>query len=214
LIKRLNKPPMQQPASFFCLRTQDNSWQLLATDTGQHDYNPLSVSTALTYVDKEERDWHEARIREFPGKTILLSHHQLFSAYSQIGPRDVTGKLNPVNPELKKAYDQLRGTGKPIAAWFWGHEHNLCVYQPYHDLARGRCLGHSAIPVFVQDKPYQVLTDLSDPPGIIAAATLSKTPDIYAHGFATIALAPGKATVDYYEDRNGSAFKLYSEKIK
>jgi hypothetical protein len=214
LIKRLNKVPMQQPASFFCLRTQDNSWQLLAMDTGQHDYNPLSISAALTYVDKEERDWHEARIREFPGKTILLSHHQLFSAFSQIGPRDVTGKLNPVNPELKKTYDQLRGTGKPIVAWFWGHEHNLCVYKPYHDLTRGRCLGHGAIPVFVQDEPYQKLPGLAVPPSIIAAATLTKTSDIYAHGFAMIALAPGKATIDYYEDRNGSAFRLYSEEIE
>jgi predicted phosphodiesterase len=146
LISRLNKSSMKQPASFFCLRTEDNSWQLLAMDTGQHDYNALSVSTALTYVDQDERDWHEARIREFPGKTILLSHHQLFSAFSQIGPRDVTGKLNPINPELKKVYDQLRSAGKTIAAWFWGHEHNLCVYQLYHDLRRGRCLGHSAIP--------------------------------------------------------------------
>jgi predicted phosphodiesterase len=213
LISRLNKSPMQQPASFFCLRTEDSSWQLLAMDTGQHDYNPLSVSAALTYVDQDERDWHEARIREFPGKTILLSHHQLFSAFSQIGPRDVTGKLNPVNPELKKAYDQFRGAGKTIAAWFWGHEHNLCVYEPYHDLRRGRCLGHSAIPVFVQDKPYNVPQNLTDPPGIIAAATLSHTADIYAHGFAMIALAPGEATVDYYENRNGSAVKLYSEQI-
>jgi hypothetical protein len=214
LIKRLNKPEMRQPASFFCLRTQDNSWQLLAMDTGQHDYNPLSVSTALTFVDPDECNWHEARIREFPGKTILLSHHQLFSAFSQIGPRDVTGKLNPVNPELKKAYDQLRGTGKTIAAWFWGHEHNLCVYQPYDDLARGRCLGHSAIPVFVQDKPYQLLPDLANSPGILSGTTLSQTPDIYAHGFAMISLAPGKATVDYYEDRNGAAFKLYNEEIE
>ncbi len=213
LIKRLNKPAMQQPASFFCLRSEDNSWQLLAMDTGHHDYNPLSVSAALTFVDQDERDWHEARIRKFPGKTILLSHHQLFSAFSQIGPRDVTGKLNPVNPELKKAYDQIRGTGKTIAAWFWGHEHNLCIYQPYHDLRCGRCLGHSAIPVFVQDKPYEVLRDLTDPPGIIAAATLSKTQDVYAHGFMMIALAPGKATVDYFEDRNGSPVKLYSEEI-
>jgi predicted phosphodiesterase len=213
LIKRLNKPPMQQPASFFCLRTQDNAWQLLAMDTGQHDYNPLSVSAALTCVDQDERDWHEARIREFPGKTILLSHHQLFSAFSQIGPRDDAGRLNPINPKLKDAYDQLRGTGKTIAAWFWGHEHNLCVYQPYRDLPPGRCLGHSAIPVFVQDKPYKVLDGLADPPGTIAAAALSSTPDIYAHGFAMIALAPDKATIGYYEDRNGSPVSLYTEQI-
>jgi len=59
-----------------------------------------------------------------------------------------------------------------------------------------------------------VLPDLTDPPGIIAAATLSKTPDIYAHGFAMVALAPGKVTINYYEDRNGSPFKLYSEEIE
>ncbi len=58
-----------------------------------------------------------------------------------------------------------------------------------------------------------MLRDLTDPPGIIAAATLSKTQDVYAHGFMMIALAPGKATVDYFEDRNGSPVKLYSEEI-
>jgi len=29
----------------------------------------------------------------------------------------------------------LNITGKTIAAWFWGHEHNLCIYEPYLDLS-------------------------------------------------------------------------------
>jgi hypothetical protein len=58
-----------------------------------------------------------------------------------------------------------------------------------------------------------VLQGLADPPGLIASATLSKAPDIYAHGFAMLALAPSKATVGYFEDRNGSAVELYSEQI-
>jgi predicted phosphodiesterase len=213
LIKRLNRPPMVQPASFFCLRTEDQSWQLLAMDTGQHDYSPFSVSDVLTFVDQAERDWHEQRIREFPGKTILLSHHQLFSAFSKIGERGANGKHCAHNPELKKAFDQFRGTGKDIAAWFWGHEHNLSIYKSYLGLERGRCLGHSAIPVFVGDEPYTMVNDLDDPPGFVDTIKLSKTDDIYAHGFATIALAPGTAAADYFEDRAGAAVKIHSETI-
>src|SRR5262245_16408732 len=112
LLKRLNKPAMAQLASFFCLRAEDNSWQLLAMDTGKHDFSPVSVTHAETYVDDEELDWHEARIREFPGQTILLSHHQLFSAFSQIGKPQQNGRSLSYNPRLKSALERLRATGK------------------------------------------------------------------------------------------------------
>ena len=48
MLKGLNKPAMAQPASFFCLRAQDNSWQLLAMDTGKHDFSPVAVTHAET----------------------------------------------------------------------------------------------------------------------------------------------------------------------
>ena len=54
MLKRLNKPAMAQPASFFCLRADDNSWQLLAIDTGKHDFSPVAVTHAETFIDDEE----------------------------------------------------------------------------------------------------------------------------------------------------------------
>jgi hypothetical protein len=214
MLKRLNKPPMTQPASFFCLRAEDNSWQLLAMDTGKHDFSPVAVTHAETFVDGEELEWHEARVREFSGKTILLSHHQLFSAFSTIGKAQPNGRSLAYNPRLKSVFDRLQATGKKIPAWFWGHEHNLCLYKPYLGLEYGRCLGHSAIPVFAQDNPYTVVDGIDDPPAIVEEAKLSVSDGIYAHGFAMLELRPSTVEVEYFEDRNGMADRTYSETIK
>ena len=157
LIKTLNSEPSVQPASFFCLRSADERWQLLAMDTGLHDYKPMSVTEALTSIEEDELAWHCDRIKEFKGKTVLLSHHQLFSAYSSIGTADKDGKRSPTNPNLLKAFDAMRASGH-VAAWFWGHEHTLSIYQPFSELSRGRCLGHGAVPTSVIDRsmnPFQ-----------------------------------------------------------
>jgi 3',5'-cyclic AMP phosphodiesterase CpdA len=82
LINKLNSGGQSQPASFFCLRATDNAWQLLGMDTGLHDHDPFNVEDVLTFLETDEEDWHVARIKEFPGQTILLSHHQLFSVFS------------------------------------------------------------------------------------------------------------------------------------
>jgi predicted phosphodiesterase len=213
LLRRLNKPPMVQPASFFCLRAEDNSWQLLAMDTGKHDFSPISVTHAETYVDGEELDWHEQRIREFPGKTILLSHHQLFSAFSQIGKAQQNGRFLSYNDRLKAAFERFQATGKMIPAWFWGHEHNLCIYKPYLGLEYGRCVGCSAIPVFSQDDPYTVVGEIDNPPDIVDEAKLSVADGIYAHGFAMLQFRSSAIAVDYFEDRNGTEHNAYSETI-
>ena len=214
MLKRLNKPAMEQPASFFCLRADDDSWQLLGIDTGKHDFSPIAVTHAETFIDEEELAWHEERIREFAGKTILLSHHQLFSSFSHIGKPQANGRALSYNPRLKSAFERLKATGKAIPGWFWGHEHNLCIYKPYLGLEFGRCLGHSAIPVFSQDNPYNVLSEIDDPPGIAEEAKLSVSDGVYAHGFAMMTLQPSSVAVDYYEDRNGTAQRTYSETIK
>ena len=54
LIAELNPAPMTQPASFFCLQSADQKWQLLAMDTGLHDDNPITVADALTYLEDDE----------------------------------------------------------------------------------------------------------------------------------------------------------------
>jgi len=221
LIKRLNKgikavdgKSMVQPASFFCLRAADSTWQLLAMDTGRHDYSPFSVTDVVTFVESEEQDWLRERVQEFEGKTILLSHHQLFSAFSQIGGRSATGKLDPVNQKLLGTYQLLAQTGKPIVAWFWGHEHNLCVYQPYSGLVRGRCLGHGAIPVFADDNPYEAIDGIDNPPILVEDTKLTVAGQFYSHGFTVLKLGGnGTAAADYFEVHDSEVRKRYSEVI-
>jgi hypothetical protein len=168
----------------------------------------------ITFVEPAEQDWHRRRVEEFPGKTILLSHHQLFSAFSQIGKLSVDGKLLAYNPKLLTTYEMLGGARKRIAAWFWGHEHNLCIYAPYLGLSKGRCIGHSAIPVFAADNPYNPLPQIDNPPNILPGTMLTTVGQYYAHGFAILSFsANGLATADYYEDLNGRLRKLYSEQI-
>ena len=212
LIKRLNPDPFRQRASFFCLRADDASWQLLAMNTGRNDYNPLGVTNAVTSVEPAEEQWLRRRVAGFGGKTILLSHHQLFSAFSAIGKADARGLLNPLNPRLLATYQALAGAGSPIQAWFWGHEHNLCIYGAHAGLARGRCIGHGAIPVFAADQPYQPLPNLTDPPRILEETQLSITGQFHTHGFAMLTLrAGGDTTAEYFEDLNGQANTLYKE---
>lgn len=211
LIKNLNSGAKQQPASFFCLRATDGSWQFEALDTGLHDNDPMKVTDVLTYLEKDEEDWHVERIKEFPGRTILLSHHQLFSAYSQIGPRDAF--LNhPYNPYLSASYNRFNAAAPGrIAAWFWGHEHNLCIYEPTPELKGGRCIGHGAIPVFAENKPYDVPDGLLNPPQLVDKTQLPINAGCYANGYVMIGFNGATAQVDYFQ---GTADKpSYSETL-
>ena len=79
LIKRLNPETLKQPASFFCLRSADAKWQLLAMDTGLHDYSPIDVDDAVTFIENDELEWHCARLKEFPGRAQSSFHTTNFS---------------------------------------------------------------------------------------------------------------------------------------
>jgi Calcineurin-like phosphoesterase len=212
LISTLNDAPLRQPASFFCLRATDTSWQLLAMDTGLHDYDPNNTGV-VTWLEADEDDWITTRIAEFPGRTILLSHHQLFSSLAQIGPPAADGSLDPVNPRLAKSYARFaQAARQPIAAWFWGHEHALTVYAPYAGLDKGRCIGCGAVPVFSATNETNPLAKLRNPPPLLQAQ-LGVDGDVYTHGFAVLHLAAdGSGTADYFEDHNG-AEQAFSEPL-
>jgi Calcineurin-like phosphoesterase len=210
LLRSLNPEPLKQPASFFCLRSSDEKWQLLALDTGLHDYSPFSVEDTATYVESHEIEWHCARIREFAGRTILLSHHQLFSAFSPIGKPDSTGLRSPTNPYLVEALNKLKGNGY-IAGWFWGHEHALTIYQPFAGLERGRCIGHGAVPVSAQDDIYRPVPNLAGVPDIVPNTKLRRQGAVYAHGHAMITLGENTAEARYYQDLAGRPNLVHSE---
>ncbi len=204
LLKTLNPPPLPaQPASFFCLRSADGRWQFIAMDTGWSDHDPLSVTDVLVKIDPDEEAWLAARIAEFKGRTILLSHHQFFSAFAQIGPAQPNGSLTAYNPNLDHIFTRFAAAAKAgggaIAAWFWGHEHTLTVYEPYRSLEKGRCVGHGAIPVLAQDD-NSPLTKIASPPRFLNVP-LGVIGQVHAHGFVLLRFGDdGSCRADYYND--------------
>lgn len=206
LIDTLNDHARLQPASFFCLRNDD--WQFIALDTGLHDYDPFHGTEVLTFIEQDEEDWIVERIAEFSGKTILLSHHQLFSALSQIGPLQTGGKLVAHNPKLLASFQRFAQAAKqPVSAWFWGHEHSLSIYQPYLGLNRGRCIGHGAVPVIVDGPENAPDPRIVNPPAL-QNVLLKEADKIYMHGFTIIRLGQGaqsgQASAEYYESSDGT----------
>lgn len=107
-------------------RLANTHWQLLALDSAYDDAD-LAGSQA---------SWVADQVASWSGQTMLLSHHQLFSAYDQTPPA-VRERLAPVFE---------RG---PLDAWFWGHEHRCVVYEPTDEVRAARCIGHGGVPVFV-----------------------------------------------------------------
>jgi len=207
LLGQLNQPPLAPPGqlqtnSFFSLRS--SRWQLLGMDTGLHDSDVFDVATDMTYLEDSELAWHKNQIATAGGRrTILLSHHQLFSAFNQIGPKENADRT--MNTHLQSQFGDVLDQ---VEAWFWGHEHNLEIYAPYAGLRRGRCIGCAAVPVFVAQDPYKVCAGgdkiplLSSPNSPGVPVMLGSTGGVYNHGYVILELddAAGTATASYYQD--------------
>src|ERR1700682_1663426 len=144
LFTELNTPaalqPYQQKASYFCLRSQN--WQILAMDTGLHDFDPFTVNNNITFLDPQEAAWHLDKLNNAGGRqTILLSHHQLFTAFGGGIGQGPSGQPLAYNPKLNSVFGPFLGN---IALWLWGHEHNFEFFNSYLGLNKGRCVGASA----------------------------------------------------------------------
>jgi 3',5'-cyclic AMP phosphodiesterase CpdA len=204
-----------QPASYFCLRNAD--WQLLAMDTGLHDNDPGTVVSNLTYLDEQELAWQRDKIANAGGrKTILLSHHQLFSAANSVGTTD-DGKPLAVNPHLYSAFADVLDQ---VQLWIWGHEHNMIVFDEYAGLARGRCIGSAAVPTLLVENPYTPDPTLvlpagqSQPPIMDPRVRLGDNGKFYNHGYALLTLSGPTATIAYYQVAgDGSSALLFEEPI-
>jgi hypothetical protein len=172
-----------QPASYFCLR--NDTWQLVAVDTGLHDRN--ADGSEQTFLEDTELEWVKRRLDQAGDRrTVLLSHHQLFSAFEDIPPgQAVNDKLNAqIGPLLPQ-----------IAIWLWGHEHNLVLYKKQMGIL-ARCVGHGAFPVGLAEVPSQP----SHPEIALEDFRLQAGDAMYAHGYAIMELQGTKATISYYQD--------------
>jgi 3',5'-cyclic AMP phosphodiesterase CpdA len=123
-----------QPASYFCLRNAN--WQFIAMDTSLHDCDPSHVNDA-TWVEPQEITWMKDKVRNGGSrKSVLMSHHQLFSAFEKIGGQAINQNILPAVEDILP----------DLTLWLWGHEHNQVIYQRYLNVL-ARCIGHGAFPV-------------------------------------------------------------------
>ncbi|MCL4554157.1 MAG: metallophosphoesterase [Actinobacteria bacterium] len=174
---------LAQPASYFCLRNK--SWQFIAMDTGLHAIKP---GGGMTYLEDAEAEWVKDKIRNAGGRrTVLLSHHQLFSASEDIGGQEFNTLL----------YKQLSDVLPKVDYWFWAHEHDLVVFKEHLGLKRGRCIGHGAFPVGNDEIPDQPANP--DVP-VDKAFQLGKGQDCYFHGYAMMEIQGSDARISYYQD--------------
>ncbi|HEY0035778.1 MAG TPA: metallophosphoesterase, partial [Longimicrobium sp.] len=210
-----------QAHSFWALANE--RWQLQGMDTGYYDSDLFEVGRDNTHLRDDEAGWHLQQLGSAGGRTVILfSHHQLVSAFEQIG-----GAWQ--NPQLEASLASWQQSGAGIAAWLWGHEHVLEVYQPYQAPDSpfaplvGRCVGNSAFPVFTESaeytsKPggYPTLSATSSPGGIaFPNGYVQSQPDdlVWASGYAVLELpSSGDATASYYQVRfNGDVSQATSQ---
>ena len=119
-------------SSWFSLENDD--WQLLGLDTAYDDH---------ALKDPQGR-WVAEKLRRHPERrTMLLSHHQAFSAYGSDGPR--------LRETLREPLESRR-----IDAWFWGHEHRCVFYEDGHlGVGKARLIGHGGVPVYAHREPLR-----------------------------------------------------------
>lgn len=200
-----------QLTSYFCL--QNDTWRILGIDTG-YNSTGLPVLAQIPLINlipgvgptcKLEEpllDWLRAILRAdaAPRATIILSHHQYFSAFEG-------GYREPASQLMEFFKDQE-------VLWLWGHEHRMAIYDRYADqaiAAYGRCVGHGGMPIeliqpqsgskvplrFWDDRQY---TKAGDTP-------------LGFNGFVNLELAGRIATLDYRDLNDTTVFKERFEAV-
>jgi hypothetical protein len=173
--------PYQQGSSRFSL--ENEHWQLLGLDTSWKDHE----------LAGDQAKWVETKVAEKNAgrRTMLLSHHQPFSAYNDGGEPLLAALQGPV----------AKGE---IEAWLWGHEHRCAVYKPTAGLAYGRCIGHGGVPVYApKPKPEEVIWHLD--------RSFRVGPEVWAFlGFAVLDFKGADVSVSYVNEFGESD---YSEQI-
>ena len=132
--------PIGQGPSFFCL--ENAAWRVIGVDTGYNSvrFPPLEkLFGGNCQLDPAIIDWLRNVVRpQHDNKaTVLLSHHQYFSAFRK-------------DLDYRKPAKQLAEFfGKRPVIWFWGHEHRLSGYKLFgfeEFKVHGRCIGHGGMP--------------------------------------------------------------------
>jgi hypothetical protein len=120
----------QNRSSFFLL--ENDSWRIAGLDTA---YDPPDFRGDRGNLFGSQAAWVAANFNQKPAKrTMLLSHHQPFSAWEKRSPL-MEKALQPVFSKRK------------VDAWFWGHEHRCAVYRDAAYVKFASLIGHGGVPV-------------------------------------------------------------------
>jgi 3',5'-cyclic AMP phosphodiesterase CpdA len=195
--------------------------------------NPIHDPTAappMITVRSDELAWHKKQLNKFNGRTILLSHHQLYSATQNVGqpPTSIHEEdRSYVNTDLWIQFSDY--FNHQVAAWFWGHEHNLGIYAnnyrpgdwnsvakaTFKTLKKGRCIGHAAIPVQESEDPYKNTFPV---PLISDDVELDLTDGWYNRGYQILQLQgkgqPLKASYYQLKEADPTPLKIFEEEIE
>ncbi|CUX71680.1 MULTISPECIES: metallophosphoesterase [Agrobacterium] len=169
----------QEKSSFFRIATP--KWQILGLDTAWDDDGLKDPQAA----------WVESMNSDGARRTMILSHHQMFSARE---PGDV-GKV------MRQKLSRTLEAGA-IDAAIWGHEHRCMVFAPHNNVQYARLIGHGGVPVYA-DKGEP------PPPAVFQTSrTISTNPlEHWAlMGFAVFDFDDAEVNV-LYVDENGQIDK-------
>jgi hypothetical protein len=136
----------QQGLSYFALTNQN--WLIIGLDTAffachqSARYNEGYISDPNMTNGTDQVEWLIALLKANAGKrVIMLTHHDGFSVNTVTG--EIT--MRPLYNELTHIMTDVRDWW-----WYWGHAHNVVVYERVsldnRSSVTPRCAGHGAIP--------------------------------------------------------------------
>jgi hypothetical protein len=135
--------------------------------------------------------------RDSSRKLVLLSHHQLVTAYDHADIGTVLpGKLGPV---LDSGL---------VTAWWWGHEHRCMTFKASGGVPFPRCVGHGGVPVL---QVYTAGEQVPAPGSWEPSSFLDQGGQHWARfGFTVLDLAADRMHVRYRDETGG---QVYAEDI-
>jgi hypothetical protein len=168
-------PAFGQRASYFNL--QNRFWRLAGLDSAYVNHN----------FNRPQMDWLDAQISG-NAKTVLLTHHHLFSGFRKPGVR------------LAEWLDPYFAGGR-LYGWFWGHDHCLIEYADHRGV-KCRCLGHGSLPYVPPDRRTQ-----THAASIVRMETRS-LPDssLGIHGFALLTFHGPSLHIEYVDELGGTSW--------
>jgi hypothetical protein len=189
-----------QLASFFCLDM--SNWRIVGLDTGYNSvgWPILSLIPGLNSIPTIGGDSHlESALLEWlrtvidperePKATVLLSHHQYFSAFER-------SYVKPAQ-QLRKIFADQE------LVWLWGHEHRLGIYDRFSKdggvTVYGRCIGHGGMPIEMK------VPDRTKAPLVLYDPRTHTLPDgtaVGENGYALASFEGPALTLEYRDTAN------------